>query len=121
MISSVFDNADMISSVFDNMVSKGADGPQSLAMATWQICGGRRGRDPGKAGYRRRKVRGTDSSRCRLNVGSTMEAGMKIFAWIFAAAISLVSLPALAGSPAGPDGSIVLTDAGKLNFVDLAL
>jgi len=36
---------------------------------------------------------------------------MKIFAWIFAAAISLVSLPALAGSPAGPDGSIVLTGA----------
>jgi hypothetical protein len=44
-------------------------------------------------------------------VGSTKEAGMKIFAWIFAAAISLMSLPALAGSPAGTDGSIVLTGA----------
>jgi len=39
-------NADMISSVFDNMVSKGADGPQSLAMATWQICGGPEGATP---------------------------------------------------------------------------
>jgi hypothetical protein len=36
---------------------------------------------------------------------------MKIFAWTFAAAISLMSLPALAGSPAGPDSSIVLTGA----------
>jgi hypothetical protein len=36
---------------------------------------------------------------------------MKIFAWIFAAAISLVSLPALADTPAGPDASIVLTGA----------
>ena len=38
---------------------------------------------------------------------------MKIFAWIFAAAISLASLPALAGSPAEPDGSLVLT-GGRL-------
>jgi hypothetical protein len=36
---------------------------------------------------------------------------MKIFAWTFAAAISLMCLPALAGSPAGPDSSIVLTGA----------
>jgi hypothetical protein len=36
---------------------------------------------------------------------------MKIFVWMFAAAISLMSLPALAGSAAGPDGSIVLTGA----------
>jgi hypothetical protein len=38
---------------------------------------------------------------------------MKIFAWIFAATISLASLPALAGSPAEPDGSLVLT-GGRL-------
>jgi hypothetical protein len=38
---------------------------------------------------------------------------MKIFAWIFAAAISLTSLPALAGSSAEPDGSLVLT-GGRL-------
>jgi hypothetical protein len=35
---------------------------------------------------------------------------MKMFAWIFAAAVSLMSLPALAGSPA-TDGSVVLTGA----------
>ena len=34
----------MLSNVFGNMVSKSADGLQSLAMATWQICGGPRRR-----------------------------------------------------------------------------
>ena len=34
----------MLSNVFGNMVSKGGDGLQSLAMATWQICGGPRRR-----------------------------------------------------------------------------
>ena len=38
---------------------------------------------------------------------------MKTFAWIFAAAISLASLPAVAGSPGEPDGSLVLT-GGRL-------
>jgi hypothetical protein len=95
---------------------KGADGQQSLAVATWRICGAvpqhvenarcfpHRGRSA---------MRGNAFRLFSVEGGSTKEAVMKIFAWIFAAAISLTSLPALAGSPTEPDGSLVLT-GGRL-------
>src|SRR5260370_16884306 len=99
----------MLSNVFDNMGSKGADGLQSLAMATWQICGGPRGPNLGNTGTSPRQGPGNRFLLLSGEIGSTKEAGMKIFAWIFSAAISLLSLPAPAAPPPRPPGSILLS------------
>jgi hypothetical protein len=94
---------------------KGADGQQSLAMATWRICGAVRQHVemPEVSTSRANGARGNAFRRFSVEGGSTKEAVMKIFAWIFAAAISLTSLPALAGSPTEQDGSLVLA-GGRL-------
>src|SRR5712691_10043698 len=105
----------MFSNVCGNMVQKGAEGPQSLAVATWRICGAARRRIemPDIFHIGAEKPAQGNGSRLFSVEGEATKArrsGMKMFAWIFAAAISLMSLPALAGSP-GTEGSVVLTGA----------
>jgi hypothetical protein len=95
------------------MVPRRVNGAHSLAMPKWQICGAA---SPGLIADARGSSEGESASQGNrfpalpVDGEQTKEAGMKMFAWIFAAAISLMSLPALAGSPA-TDGSIVLTGA----------
>jgi hypothetical protein len=71
-----------------------------MAIATWRICGGGRG-----------ACVGNPILPPPVESRSSKEAGMKILVWSFAAALTLTSLPALAGPPAGTDDPVVRTGA----------